>query len=89
VSESSHSSNLLCSGYDHHQYESLSSPPQDAVWQAWKRAQGQLSRIQSAEALGQLGSEHANFLHITRYRKSASLPVLDDLEVDLCGETEI
>ena len=31
---------LLCySGYDHHQYESLSSPPQDAVWQAWKRAQ--------------------------------------------------
>ena len=29
----------LFSGYDHHQYESLSSPPQDAVWQAWKRAQ--------------------------------------------------
>ena len=26
---------------------------------------------------------------ISRYRKSASLPVLDDLDVDLCGETEI
>ena len=30
---------LTISGYDHHQYESLSCPPQDAVWQAWKRAQ--------------------------------------------------
>jgi len=81
---------LTISGYDHHQYESLSSPPQDAVLQAWKRAQGQLSRIQSAENLRGLGSDNENnVFHVTRYRKSASLPVLDDQDIDLCGETEI